>query len=60
VNQGCTFMDYGGIRLGDGVTIAPRVNLITVGDPVDPVDPVARHEYVTAAPTLLEDHQRSS
>jgi len=53
VNQGCTFMDYGGIRLGDGVMIAPKVNLITVGHPVDPV---ARHEYVTAAPITLEDH----
>lgn len=31
VNQGCTFMDKGGIRIGDGVMIAPKVSLITGG-----------------------------
>lgn len=31
VNQGCTFMDKGGIRIGNGVMIAPKVNLITGG-----------------------------
>lgn len=31
VNQGCTFMDRGGIRIGNGVMIAPKVNLITGG-----------------------------
>lgn len=29
VNQGCTFMDKGGIRIGDGVMIAPKVSLIS-------------------------------
>ena len=36
VNTGCTFMDRGGITLEDRVLIAPKVNLITTGHPVEP------------------------
>ncbi len=35
VNQGCTFLDYAGIRLAERVMVAPRVTFITVGHPVD-------------------------
>src|SRR4051794_22631556 len=31
INQGCTFLDYAGIRLGDRVMVAPKVTFITVG-----------------------------
>src|SRR6478736_4717061 len=31
INQGCTFLDYAGIRLGEGVLVAPKVTFITVG-----------------------------
>ncbi|MHC5907266.1 DapH/DapD/GlmU-related protein [Streptomyces sp. S6] len=52
VNQGCTFMDKGGIRIGDGVMIAPKVSLITGGHPL----PLAeRREFLTWAPILIED-----
>ncbi|MBL1065344.1 sugar O-acetyltransferase [Streptomyces sp. 7-21] len=52
VNQGCTFMDRGGIRIGDGVMIGPRVSLITGGHPL----PLAeRREYLSFAPVVLED-----
>lgn len=52
VNQGCTFMDNGGISLGDNVMIAPKVSLITGGHPL----PLAeRREYVTSAPIVIED-----
>ncbi|MEU9646833.1 DapH/DapD/GlmU-related protein [Streptomyces sp. NPDC048188] len=52
VNQGCTFMDRGGIRIGDGVMIAPKVSLITGGHPV----PLAeRREYLSYAPIVIED-----
>ncbi|WTL28795.1 sugar O-acetyltransferase [Streptomyces sp. NBC_01498] len=52
VNQGCTFMDRGGIRIGDGVMIAPKVSLITGGHPL----PLAeRREYLTYAPIVIED-----
>ena len=47
INQGCTFLDYAGIRIGAGVMIAPRVTFITVGHPVDPVE---RRDYLTGAP----------
>ena len=52
VNQGCTFMDKGGIRIGNGVMIAPRVSLITGGHPL----PLAeRREYLSFAPIVIED-----
>ncbi|MEV2274322.1 DapH/DapD/GlmU-related protein [Nocardiopsis sp. NPDC049922] len=52
VNQGCTFMDRGGIRIGDGAMIAPRVSLITGGHPL----PLAeRREYLSFAPIVVED-----
>lgn len=52
VNQGCTFMDRGGIRIGDRVMIAPKVSLITGGHPL----PLAeRREYISNAPIVIED-----
>ncbi len=36
VNTCCTFMDRGGIMIEDRALIAPKVNLITTGHPVDP------------------------
>lgn len=51
VNQGCTFMDKGGIRIGDGVMIAPKASLITGGHPL----PLAeRREYLSYAPIVIE------
>ncbi len=52
VNQGCTFMDRGGIRVGSRVMIAPRVSLITGGHPL----PLAeRREYLSFAPITIGD-----
>ncbi|WP_217227230.1 DapH/DapD/GlmU-related protein [Streptomyces anulatus] len=52
VNQGCTFMDKGGIRIGSGVMIAPKVSLITGGHPL----PLAeRRVYLSFAPIVIED-----
>ncbi|MCP2255287.1 hypothetical protein LY13_004061 [Prauserella aidingensis] len=52
VNQGCTLMDKGGIRLGNGVMIAPKVSLITGGHPL----PLAeRREYISFAPIVVEN-----
>ncbi|WP_228469334.1 sugar O-acetyltransferase [Paenibacillus sp. JNUCC31] len=36
INQGCTFMDRGGITIEDHVLIAPKVNLVTINHPVAP------------------------
>jgi acetyltransferase-like isoleucine patch superfamily enzyme len=52
VNQNCTFMDRGGIRIGNGVMIAPRVSLITGGHPL----PLAeRRDHLSFAPIVIED-----
>ena len=53
INQGCTFLDYAGIRLGEGVMIGPRVTLITGGHPVDPAE---RRLYLTGAPIDVADN----
>ncbi|WP_406269157.1 sugar O-acetyltransferase [Nocardia sp. NBC_00881] len=53
VNQGCTFMDQGGIRIGAGTMIGPKTHLITSGHPVPPAE---RREYILAAPIVLEDN----
>lgn len=63
VNQGCTFLDYAGIRLAERVMVAPKVTFITVGHPVDtddrkvwltggPID-VAENVWIGAGATIL-------
>ncbi|MCP2267445.1 DapH/DapD/GlmU-related protein [Promicromonospora thailandica] len=47
VNQGCTFLDHAGIRLGRGVMVGPRATFVTTGHPVDPEE---RRHYLTGAP----------
>src|SRR3954463_2383678 len=63
INQGCTFLDYAGIRLGEGVMIAPKVTFITMGHPVDPRErrrilygapiDVAENAWIGAGATIL-------
>ena len=52
INQGCFFLDFGGITIGDRVLIGPRVTLSTSGHPVEPAQ---RFDYLTYAPILIED-----
>lgn len=52
VNQGCTFLDYAGIRLGARVMVGPRATFITSGHPVDPAD---RRLHLTGAPIVVEE-----
>jgi acetyltransferase-like isoleucine patch superfamily enzyme len=47
INQGCTFLDYAGIRLAERVMVGPKVTFITNGHPVDPEE---RKLYLTGAP----------
>lgn len=47
INQGCTFLDYAGIRLGEGVMVGPNATFITMGHPVDPDE---RRQFLTGAP----------
>jgi len=53
INQNCTFLDFGGIRLADRVMVAPKATFITVGHPVDPGD---RRTSITAAPIDVEEN----
>jgi acetyltransferase-like isoleucine patch superfamily enzyme len=52
VNQGCYFLDYGGITIGDRVLVGPRVTLTTAGHPVELDE---RYEFITRAPIVIED-----
>lgn len=47
INQGCTFLDYAGIRLGERVMVGPQVTFITMGHPVDPEE---RRRFLSGAP----------
>lgn len=51
IQQGCTFMDRGGITLGDNVFIAPKVNLVTLNHPLDP----AKRSGTVCKPIVIED-----
>lgn len=52
INQGCYFLDLGGITIGDRVLIGPGVTLSTAGHPVE-VD--ERFDFITHAPIVIED-----
>jgi acetyltransferase-like isoleucine patch superfamily enzyme len=51
VGQGCSFLDLGGITIGDRAMISPRVTLVTEGHPVGPAE---RYEFITVAPIVIE------
>jgi acetyltransferase-like isoleucine patch superfamily enzyme len=51
VGQGCSFLDLGGITVGDRVMIAPKATLITEGHPVEPAE---RYDFITVAPIVIE------
>ncbi len=51
VGQACSFLDLGGITVGERTMISPKVTLITEGHPIDPVD---RYAFITVAPIVIE------
>lgn len=51
VGQACSFLDLGGITIGDQTMISPKVTLITEGHPIEPVD---RYAFITVAPIVIE------
>jgi acetyltransferase-like isoleucine patch superfamily enzyme len=53
VGQGCSFLDLGGITIGERSMIAPKVTLITEGHPVEPAE---RYDFITVAPIVIEAH----
>lgn len=50
VGQACSFLDLGGITVGDRTMISPRVVLVTEGHPVELAD---RYEFITVAPIII-------
>jgi acetyltransferase-like isoleucine patch superfamily enzyme len=53
INQGCTFLDYAGIRIARRSMIGPKVTFITSGHPVDPEE---RRIYLTGAPITVAEN----
>lgn len=51
IQQGCTFFDRGGITIGDGVFIGPKVNLITINHDPNPDSRNATY----GRPIVIED-----
>jgi acetyltransferase-like isoleucine patch superfamily enzyme len=52
INQGCWFLDGGGISIGDRTLIGPNVTLSTAGHPVELVE---RYDGITLAPIVIEE-----
>jgi acetyltransferase-like isoleucine patch superfamily enzyme len=53
INQNCTFLDYAGIRLAEGVMVGPSATFITLGHPVDAG---ARRQWLTGGPIDVEQN----
>lgn len=51
INYDCYFNDIGGITIEDDVMIAPRVNLVTAGHPLDPSE---RRHGITCEPVTIK------
>lgn len=49
INYGCIFLDGADVRIGDGTAVAPRVQFMTAGHPVDAEERVT-HDPVTGKP----------
>lgn len=51
VGQACSFLDLGGITIGERTMISPKVTLVTEGHPIEPVE---RYDFITVAPIVIE------
>ena len=51
IGQACSFLDLGGISIGDRTMISPKVTLITEGHPLEPRE---RYGFITVAPIVIE------
>lgn len=51
IGQACSFLDLGGITVGEQAMISPKVTLVTEGHPVEPAD---RYDFITVAPIVIE------
>jgi maltose O-acetyltransferase len=44
INFDCIFLDGADVRIGDGTAVAPRVQFLTAGHPVDPIERITYGE----------------
>lgn len=51
VGQACSFLDLGGVTIGDRTMISPKVTLITEGHPIELAE---RYDFITVAPIVIE------
>ena len=51
MGQACSFLDLGGITIGERTMISPKVTLVTEGHPVELAE---RYDAVTVAPIVIE------
>lgn len=62
INHACSFLDMGGITVGDNVLIGPKVNLVSENHPIDPTQRnsligkpivIKKNAWIGAAATIL-------
>jgi acetyltransferase-like isoleucine patch superfamily enzyme len=52
INHACSFLDMGGITIGDNVLIGPKVNLVSENHPIDPSQ---RHSLI-GKPIIIKNN----
>ena len=52
INHACTFLDMGGITIGDNVLIGPKVNLVSENHPVHP----SQRKYLIGKPIVIKNN----
>jgi acetyltransferase-like isoleucine patch superfamily enzyme len=52
INHACTFLDMGGITIGDNVLIGPKVNLVSENHPVDP----SQRKFLIGKPIVIKNN----
>ncbi len=52
INHACSFLDMGGITIGDNVLIGPKVNLVSENHPIDP----AQRNCLIGKPIVIKNN----
>jgi acetyltransferase-like isoleucine patch superfamily enzyme len=52
INHACSFLDMGGITIGDNVLIGPKVNLVSENHPIDPT----QRKSLIGKPIVIKDN----
>lgn len=52
INHACSFLDMGGITIGDNVLIGPKVNLVSENHPIDP----SQRNFLLGKPIIIKNN----